>query len=67
MRVPAPVGSAPAGLRLYALSGQVVWEQTLPSGALEVQADLGALPPGVYFMRYEREDGAPLGVKVVKI
>jgi len=54
-------------LRLYALSGQVVWEQTLPSGALEVQADLGALPPGVYFMRYEREDGAPLGVKVVKI
>jgi len=67
VRLPGPVGSGPARLRLYALSGQLLWEQALPPGASETQANLGVLPPGAYFLRYEREGGPPVGAKVVKI
>lgn len=67
LRLPGPVGSAPARLRLYALSGQLLWEQTLPPGAFETQADLGMLPPGAYFLMYEREGAPPVGAKVVKV
>lgn len=67
VRLPGPPGSALARLRLYALSGQLLWEQALPTGAIETQADLGILPSGVYFLRYEREGAPPVGAKVVKI
>jgi len=67
VRLSGPVGSAPARLRLYALSGQLLWEQALPPGAIEAQADLGALPPGAYFLMYVREGAPPVGAKVIKI
>jgi PKD repeat protein len=45
-----------AQLRIFSINGQLLYEETLPTGAMNTQLDISKLPSGVYTMELQEGD-----------